>query len=87
MGSNIKKPRTGLLSWSAAQEQRLKEAVIQREFPDNLIALSNLSENFEQNVGNPLLIFFVTGAVQAGKRSWKPVRRTLKSHLDKKAHR
>ena len=57
MVGNIKKPRTGLLSRSAAQEQRLKKAVIQREFPNNLIALSNLSENFEQNVGNLLLIF------------------------------
>ena len=34
-----------------------EEAAIQREFLNNLITLSNLSDNFEQNAENPLLIF------------------------------
>ena len=84
MVGNGKKLRTGLLSRSPFQEQRLNGVVIQREFQNNLITLSNLSENFEQNVGNPLLIFFVTGLEQAGKRSWKSVRRTLTPHLNEK---
>ena len=72
-----------LLSWSPAKKSSgSEEAAIQREFLNNLITLSNLSENFEQKVGNPLLIVLVTGSVQAGKRSWNPVRRTLTPHLN-----